>query len=41
MSAWQAGAISEQTLFQNLQRGEVVAEGVTFEEEQERIRSGA
>ena len=40
VSAWQAGAISEQTLFQNLQRGEVVAEGVTFEEEQERIRSG-
>ena len=40
VSAWQAGAISEQTLFQNLQRGEVVAEGVTFEQEQERIRSG-
>lgn len=41
VSAWQAGAISEQTLFQNLQRGEVVAEGVTFEQEQERIRSGS
>jgi hypothetical protein len=37
VQSWQAGAISQHTLFDNLQRGEVVANTVTFEEEQERI----
>lgn len=39
VSAWQSGAISDQTLFFNLQRGEVISGEDTFEEEQERIRS--
>ena len=39
VSSWQAGAISEQTLFDNLKAGEIIDSSVTFEEEQERIRS--
>jgi hypothetical protein len=35
VQAWQAGAISEQTLFFNLQEGEIIASGKTFEEEAE------
>jgi hypothetical protein len=36
VASWQAGAISEQVLFDNLQKREVIASGVTFEEEQAR-----
>jgi len=39
VASWQAGAISQHTLFDNLQRGEIVSDNVTFEEEQERINS--
>jgi hypothetical protein len=39
VSSWQAGAISQYTLFDNLQRGEIISDSVTFEEEQERINS--
>lgn len=37
IGAWQSGAISQQTLFDNLKAGEIIASDVTFEEEQERI----
>lgn len=37
VATWQAGGISKQTLFKNLQRGEVISEGVTFEDEEEEI----
>lgn len=37
IGAWQQGAISQQTLFDNLKAGEIIASDVTFEEEQERI----
>lgn len=36
VAAWQAGAISDQVLFDNLQQGEIIAQGVTLEEEQAR-----
>jgi hypothetical protein len=39
IGSWQSGAISNQTLFDNLQDGEIIAQGVTFEVEQERINS--
>lgn len=39
VDAWQRGAISRQTLHDNLQAGEVIAPDVTVEEEQERINS--
>lgn len=39
VSAWQAGAFSAETLFENLKAGEIIADGVGFEEEQERIGS--
>ena len=39
VSSWQAGAISQHTLFDNLQRGEIISDTVTFEDEQERINS--
>lgn len=32
--AWQQGGISKQTLFDNLQQGEIIAESTTFEEEE-------
>jgi hypothetical protein len=41
VGAWQQGAISNQTLFDNLKAGEVIEPDVTFEEEQERINSAA
>jgi hypothetical protein len=37
VGAWQAGAISDQVLFDNLQAREVIEPDVTFEEEQARI----
>lgn len=37
VSAWQQGAISQTTLFENLKAGEIISADVTFEEEQERI----
>lgn len=40
VGAWQNGAISHPTLFENLQRGEVIAPEVTFEKEQGRITQG-
>lgn len=39
VGAWQAGAMSGQVLFENLQRGEVIKQGDTYEDEQERIAS--
>lgn len=39
VSAWQQGGISQETLFQNLQRGEVVSPNTTFEQEQAKIES--
>ena len=37
VASWQQGAISKQTLFWNLQQGEVIEDGVTFEDEEARI----
>lgn len=37
VSAWQEGAISQETLFDNLKAGEIIHQDITFEEEQERI----
>lgn len=37
VKVWQAGAISKQTLYENLQRGEVASAERTFEEEEELI----
>lgn len=37
VGAWQSGAISGETLFDNLKRGEVVESDLTYEEEQARI----
>ncbi len=37
VSAWQQGAISDQTLFENLQQGEIIAQDTTLEDEQARI----
>lgn len=39
VTSWQSGAISKQTLFMNLKKGEIVESSVTYEEEQERINS--
>lgn len=39
VSAWQAGAYSKQTLFENFQRGEVISADRTFEDEEEMIQS--
>jgi hypothetical protein len=41
VSAWQQGAVSDRTLHENLQRGGVVPESRTFEEEQNNIQEGA
>ncbi|WP_434033583.1 DUF4055 domain-containing protein [Cupriavidus sp. a3] len=41
VSAWMQGAISWETLFDNLVRGEVVADGSTADEERARIDAGA
>lgn len=37
IGAWQAGGISDETLFDNLKQGEVIGEEVEFEDEQTRI----
>lgn len=37
IQAWQAGAISMETLFENLQAGQIIAEGKTLEDEQTQI----
>lgn len=37
VGAWQSGAISGQVLFENLQKGEIIKQDDTYEEEQERI----
>jgi len=37
VASWQSGAISKQTLFENLKRGEVISENRTFEDEEEAI----
>jgi hypothetical protein len=37
VQAWQAGAISKETLFNNLKRGEVIAESSSYTEEEEKI----
>lgn len=37
VSAWQSGAISQETLFNNLKRGELYSDSETFEEEQAKI----
>ena len=39
IGAWQQGAISGEVLFSNLQAGEIIPAGITYEEEQERISS--
>lgn len=39
VAAWQGGGISRETLFHNLQQGEVIAGDVSFADEQERIAS--
>lgn len=39
IAAWQAGAISQETLFNNLQHGEIIDEDTTYAIEQERIAS--
>lgn len=39
IQAWQSGAISKQCLFDNLKRGEVVAEDTDFDEEEEKINA--
>jgi Domain of unknown function (DUF4055) len=39
VAAWQGGAISQQTLFYNLQHGELYENWVTFEDEQSRIEA--
>lgn len=41
VSAWQNGAISQNTLFENLKAGEIVADTDTFEDEQARIETAA
>jgi hypothetical protein len=40
VGAWQSGAISSQTFFYNLQQGEIIAQDVDFDDEQENIQSG-
>ena len=39
--AWQSGAISDETLFNNLQRGEIIADSTSFVDEQEKIANKA
>jgi hypothetical protein len=41
VGAWQSGAISDQTLFDNLKQGEVISEDVKFEDERARIANSA
>tara|TARA_R110000772_G_C13310282_1_gene440270 strand:+ start:6143 stop:7873 length:1731 start_codon:yes stop_codon:yes gene_type:complete len=37
VGAWQAGSFSSETLFENLKRGEIIDQKITFEDEQARI----
>lgn len=39
VAAWQAGAISSEVLFENLQQGEVISQETEFEEEQTRLQN--
>lgn len=39
VNAWHQGALSQEELFRNLKRGEVVADDATFEEEQAKIEA--
>lgn len=39
VTAWQSGSISKETLFYNLKRGEVIADDVDYEDEQERMEN--
>jgi hypothetical protein len=41
VQAWQSGAMSDRTKFENFKRGELIAEDVTFEQEQEEIANRA
>jgi hypothetical protein len=41
VKTWQSGGISFETLFENLKRGEIIAESRTFEEERELIADGS
>jgi hypothetical protein len=41
VSAWSMGALSLETLFENLQAGEIIGQDVTYEMEQARIEEGA
>lgn len=41
VAAWQQGAISDQTLFDNLQKGEIISQDRTLEEEQAAIGDAA
>lgn len=41
VASWQSGAISSQTLFDNLKEGEVISHDKDFEEEQDEIQNGA
>jgi hypothetical protein len=41
VGAWQSGGISKQTFFYNLQQGELVAPGKTFEDEEGEIETSA
>lgn len=41
VGAWQSGAISHQTLFENLQRGEIIADSIDFAQEQSRTSDAA
>jgi hypothetical protein len=39
VSAWQAGAVSHETLYDNLQRGEIAQQGVDFDDEKGKIEA--
>ena len=40
ISGWQQGAYSKQTMYEMLVEGEMINEGLTFEEEQARVEDG-
>ncbi len=39
VSSWQQGAISKETLFDNMKQGQIIKDDVTFEEEESRINN--
>lgn len=41
VAAWQQGAISKETLFQNLQTGSIISDDTTFEDEEAKIADAA